>query len=249
MQSTISAITYRQEIYTHYLGQSIEPNTFIKSLDREQINRQFQVWWGNVLPTDLDTPILDLGCGWGGFLAFLQTKGYRELVGVDASPQQIEIAKRLGLDRVEVGDIFATLAQRQNYYGCISAFNILEHLNKEEVLPFLKAAKAALKPGGCLLLEIPNASSLFGSRTRYWDFTHELSFCPTSLLQILSVTGFENVKLQERAPVVHGSKSWLRSILWKSIRQVLSLYLMVEQGSAGHKIFTQDMQAIAITKT
>jgi 2-polyprenyl-3-methyl-5-hydroxy-6-metoxy-1,4-benzoquinol methylase len=238
--------SYRQEIYAYYLGQSLNIDTFIASINQEQINRQFENWWGDVLPTNRDEPILDLGCGWGGFLAFLRARGYKDLVGVDASFQQVEIAHRLGLFKVEVGDIFTILKQHQNYYSCISAFNLLEHLDKEQVLPFLKAAQAALKPGGLLLLELPNASSLFGSRTRYWDFTHELSFCPTSILQILQVTKFSDVRFRERSPVVHGVKSFVRSLLWKLIRQILSLYLTIEQGSAGHKIFTQDMHVIAV---
>ncbi len=240
---------YRQEIYAHYLGQKVDSESFIQSLDKDQFNRQFQAWWGDILPLDQNGPILDLGCGWGGFLAFLQAKGFTNLAGVDNSAQQVEIAHRLGLDGVEVGDVFAALSKYRNHYACISAFNVLEHLDKEQVLPFLKEALAALRPGGCLLLELPNANSLFGSRTRYWDFTHELSFTPTSLLQILQVVGFTNVQLRERCPVVHGMKSWIRSLLWQLIRQGLSFYLMVEQGSAGYQIFTQDMHAIAWKQT
>jgi SAM-dependent methyltransferase len=237
--------TYRQEIYGYYLGQTLEPEAFIQSLNREQMNRQFQAWWGDVLPKNQDAPILDVGCGWGGFLAFLQAKGYTDLAGVDSSKQQVEIAHRLGLERVEVGDVFAALTKYRNHYACISVFNVLEHLDKEQVLPFLREALAALRPGGCLLLEVPNANSPFGSRTRYWDFTHELSFTPTSLLQILQVAGFSDVRLRERCPVLHGVKSWVRWLLWQFIRQGLSFYLMVEQGSAGPRLFTQDMQAIA----
>lgn len=235
---------YRQEIYNNYLGKDIEPESFIQSLNQKQLNRQFQSWWGDVLSLEKDLPFLDLGCGWGGFLAFLQAKGYKNLAGVDSSAQQVEIAHRLGLDQVEVGDIFVALSKHRNHYACISAFNVMEHLDKEQVLPFLKEAFAALQPGGCLLLELPNANSPFGSRTRYWDFTHELSFTPTSLLQILQVVGFKNVQLRERSPVIHGVKSWVRSVLWQFIHQGLSFYLMIEQGSAGNPVFTQDMQAV-----
>jgi 2-polyprenyl-3-methyl-5-hydroxy-6-metoxy-1,4-benzoquinol methylase len=159
--------TYRQEIYNYYLGHAIEPKSFIQSLNWEQINRQFQAWWGDVLPSDKSKPILDLGCGWGGFLAYLQAKGYTDLSGVDSSPQQVEIAHQLGLAKVEVGDVFTVLKRNRDHYACISAFNVLEHLDKEQVLPFLKEVRAALQPGGCLLLELPNVNSLFGSRTRY----------------------------------------------------------------------------------
>ncbi len=242
----MSTKDYRQEIYLYYLGQDLDPDQFIQSINRPQCDRQYQVWWGSFLPKDKHLPILDVGCGWGGFLAFLQTQGYTDLDGVDSSPQQVEIANKLGLKNVAVGDIFEALQKYQNYYVCISAFNVLEHLDKEQVLPFLKLAKSALRDDGCLLLELPNANGLFGGRTRYWDFTHELSFTPTSLLQILRVVGFANVQFRERSPVVHGIKSYIRSIMWQIIRQILSFYLMIEQGNSGHKVFTQDMHVIAL---
>jgi 2-polyprenyl-3-methyl-5-hydroxy-6-metoxy-1,4-benzoquinol methylase len=241
----MSNYSYQQEIYAHYLGQNLNIDDFVRNLNRETSDRQFQAWWGDMLPQELNVPILDLGCGWGGFLAFLQAKGYTNLTGVDNSPQQVEIAHRLGLKNVAVGDIFDSLNSHKDYYACITAFNVLEHLDKDQILPFLRAAKDALKPNGCLLLELPNANSLFGTRTRYWDFTHELSFTPTSLAQLFEVVSFERVQFRERAPVVHGVKSVIRSVLWQGIRQMLSLYLLIEQGSPGYKVFTQDMHAIA----
>lgn len=235
---------YRQEIYRYYLGQSLDPDLFIAQLDRTLMYRQYRAWWQAYLPTDQQAPMLDLGCGWGGYLAFLQSQGYRDLTGVDSSAQQVEIAQRLGLSNVQVGDVFMPL-EREDHYACISAFNVLEHLDKDQVLPFLRAVKRSLRPGGCILLELPNANSPFGGRTRYWDFTHELSFTPTSLVQLFEVVGFTDVKFQERAPVVHGLKSLVRAGLWQVIRQICSFYLLVEQGAPGYQVFSQDMHAIA----
>ena len=239
------ASTYREKIYSYYLGKEVDPDLFIQQLDQTQMNRQFREWWRKYLPTNQHAPILDLGCGWGSFLSFLNSEGYTNLSGVDSSAQQVEIAHRLGLKNVKVGDVFETLKNCKNHYACITAFNLLEHLNKEDVLPFLEAVFNALKPGGILLLELPNGNSLFGSRTRYWDFTHESSFTPTSLNQILSVSGFADVQLAERAPVAHGIKSAVRILLWKMIRQVIKFYLLVEQGAVGYPIFAQDMHVRA----
>lgn len=105
--------TYRQEIYSYYLGKKTDPEAFIKELDHAQIHRQFHYWWHDVLPGDRQQPILDLGCGWGGFLSFLKAEGYTNLVGVDSSPQQIAIAQRLGLSSVEVGNVFDFLKKHK----------------------------------------------------------------------------------------------------------------------------------------
>ena len=49
--------------------------------------RKLDLNYAEFLPADLDTPILDAGCGMGHFLSYLEQKGYKNLLGVDASPE------------------------------------------------------------------------------------------------------------------------------------------------------------------
>lgn len=49
-------------------------------------------WLRELLPAD--AKILDYGCGYGRLTSMLKARGYREIVGVDASQQMIARAKR-----------------------------------------------------------------------------------------------------------------------------------------------------------
>jgi hypothetical protein len=85
-------------------------------------------------------------------------------------------------------------------------------------------------------------------RTRYWDITHELSFTPSSITQVLLASGFIDVQILEYGPVVHGIKSALRMVVWQIIRLMLRLYLLAEVGSTMDRVFTQDMRVVTRRK-
>jgi len=209
--------------------------------------QQYRQRWGQFLPTDKEAPILDLGCGCGEFLFFLKKEGYRRLYGVDVSPQQIEVARQLGLSeaRLEVDEALAYLQRSPGSFALINAQNLLEHFTRDELLQLLDAIVGSLAPGGTLLAVVPNAASLFGTRTRFWDITHELSFTPSSLLQVLTAVGLTRVRFLEYGPVVHGLKSAIRYLLWQLIRKGLQLYLLAEVAGDQFYIFTQDMRVVA----
>ena len=95
-----------------------------------------------------------------------------------------------------------------------------------------------------MLISTLNAESLFSARIRYSDFTHEVSFTPHSLSQVLYFTGFTDVKVFPKEPYVHGAKSVVRWLLWKGIKQFIRFYLLVETGSSGDGVYTQTMYAV-----
>ena len=41
--------------------------------------------------------MLDLGCGYGEFVYFLQREGYAGAMGVDRNAQEVEVARELGV--------------------------------------------------------------------------------------------------------------------------------------------------------
>lgn len=83
----------------------------------------------------------------------------------------------------------------------------------------------ALKPGGRLILQTPNADSPWALGVRYGDFTHEICLNPNSAQHLLTVGGSQRVAVREQVfaalcslaidPQIagrdeHGRCAWLR---------------------------------------
>ncbi|TSC59875.1 MAG: methyltransferase type 12 [Parcubacteria group bacterium LiPW_15] len=216
------------------------------NISKEEIRHQYPAWskyFGRSLPAPKNSAILDAGCGNGEFLLWLKESGYSNLEGIDISEEQIARAKSLGVN-AKHGDLPNFLTAQKNRYDCIIARDIIEHFSKDDLLVLLDGFQNALKPEGVLIIQTPNAEGPFGSRSRYMDFTHHLSFTRLSLGHALSLAGFEKVRFYSMGPVVHGFFSTIRYAVWKIIELGIRIYQLAETGT-GAGIYTQNIIATA----
>jgi SAM-dependent methyltransferase len=198
-------------------------------------------------PADRSARILELGCGHGALLHFARKAGYANMSGVDGSPAQVAAAERLGIPGVRKGDLMGALRETpEASLDAVVAFDVLEHLTRDEILDAVDAIHRALKPGGRLILHVPNGSSPFGTLMIYSDLTHEVAFTPESLAQLFLASGWRKIECFEDPPAVHGLKSRVRALLWRAIRAALRFYLAVETGSRAHTVLTQNLYAVAV---
>lgn len=237
----------KERIYHNYLTlTSAEPTAPTQEALQKSSHYNRRSIIDKFFPADKDVSILDLGCGWGPFIYACQQASYRNVVGVDASPEQVALAKELGLNQLIQGDIRDFLANCQEKFDVITALDVLEHFTKAEVMDILDRVYAALQPGGLFLLRTPNGEGPFAARYFYGDFTHELCFTRHSLAQVLRAAGFAEMRFYEVAPLPYGVKGRLRSILWQLIRGVLWFYQAVETGAYRDQyIFTLNIMAVA----
>lgn len=198
-------------------------------------------------PSDKDARILDLGCGSGTLLYFLRQMGYKNISGIDSSPEQVEQARQLGFANVSHADAFTFLETvADDSYEAVAAFDIIEHLTKSELLHLADEIYRTLGPGGVWIIHAPNAEGFLGSRVRYADLTHEQAFTPASVEQLARAAGFRSSECFEDAPIAHGPKSLARLIVWKAGRGLLRLFFMAETGDTGRNaIFSQNLLALA----
>lgn len=235
----------RHHLYDRYLSThfgSLHPPS-PATLERER--RVWREYFVLFLPADKGARLADLGCGYGSFLYFLRAEGYGNAWGVDVSPEQIETARNLGISNVVQGDCGEFLERHPGEFDCLTAFDLLEHLPKNETLSLLQAAHRALKPGGRLILRTPNADGPFGAKILYSDFTHEQAFTPRSIRQVLAAAGFSEIEVHPEGPRVHGLISGARWAAWKCICFLLLLYLAAETGQVHSHMFTQNLITIA----
>ena len=236
---------YRQRLFARYFS------TFYGALHTAtpaSLEKDCQTWkdyFRNLLPQDKLARILDMGCGYGSFLYFLAKEGYSHAVGVDVSGEQVEVARKLGVPNVLLGDGRDFLEKHPVEFDCLTAVDLLEHFDKEEILSLLCAVHRSLKPGGRLILRVPNADGPFGAKILFSDFTHELAFTPNSIRQVLMTAEFECPEVYPEGPRVHGLTSAARWVVWKAISVLLLLYLGAETGRMRGHILTQNLIAVA----
>lgn len=237
----------RTRIYQHYVharGESLAPATVDGFAPRaSSLCRMIRKYF----PDDRMVSVLDLGCGHGALIYFLQSAGYRNVQGVDVSPEQVAEALRLGIEGIHEEELLATLRNLPDHsQDVVIAFDVIEHLTKSELLLFVDEVFRVLKPGGRWLIHAPNGESPFVGAILYGDMTHEQAFTRVSLAQLLLSSGFSRIECHESGPVPVGMKSSVRWVLWHGIRFLLRLWTAAETGDLGRDaIFTRNLLAVA----
>lgn len=198
-----------------------------------------------ILPSKKDIAILDLACGHGGLIHNLKKSGYRNVTGVDISQEQVSVAHRLGIPEVECRSITQFLLQAdKGSFDVVFLMDILEHLEPQETMDLFDNIHRIIRDNGLLVAHVPNGEGIFGMRVRYGDFTHRCTFTPSSMRQILTACGFEEVRCLEDKPVIHGTTSLFRYVIWKTLTAPFRLLLTAETGATNH-ILSQNMTVIA----
>jgi len=201
---------------------------------------------GRLLPADRSSRILDFGCGNGTLLSVAQNLGYTDLTGVERAKGQLERAAICTRAKLHLGDGVAfLLGCADETFDVIIAFDVIEHLTRPEILQTCRQMARTLKPGGILLLHVPNGASPYCGDILWGDITHEMAFTRASLRQVLEPLGFEKIEAEEDGPVPHGIKSTIRFVLWKIIRAAMILRLVIETGRFRGHILTICMFVVA----
>jgi 2-polyprenyl-3-methyl-5-hydroxy-6-metoxy-1,4-benzoquinol methylase len=193
---------------------------------------------------NLSDRILEIGCGDGKFLEFLKQKGYENVIGIDISDEQVNLAKEKGLNAVRA-DVFEFLSKNENTFDAIVAIDTVEHFTKSEVLLLFQSIEKSLKENGLLLLQTPNGEGLFPGQVIYGDLTHLCIFTENSLRQVLSLYGFHNIAVYETSPLPIGLSGKMRLVIWSIIKSTLNFIRTIE-GGKGKKIrfWTENIIAV-----
>ena len=192
----------------------------------------------------LSARVLDLGCGSGDLLSYLNRYGFRLVEGVDVSEEQVELARSRGLD-ASVADAMQTLRNRVGDYDLITAFDVLEHFSKGELLRLMEAVRSALRPNGVFIAQTPNGEGLLPGHVIHSDLTHLTILTPESLEHLLRRSGFGRCEFFETGPVPKNFAGVVRSVLWSIVRAIAIALRVIETGRS-QKIWTENMICKAI---
>jgi cyclopropane fatty-acyl-phospholipid synthase-like methyltransferase len=186
--------------------------------------------------------ILDLGCGYGSFLSFLQSKKYINVTGVDLSTQEISICKKLFKLYIFVQeDVLNFVSRTDKKFDVVYLSHVIEHIKKENLFEFLDGVKRILNDGGFFLIVAPNSAAYFNAAAnRYGDLTHEIGYTELSLRQVLMVSGFKDIKVKN---FYGAGKPFLR-FLRKTMLFMFEIFVQV-LGYDKQKVHTPSILVIA----
>lgn len=179
--------------------------------------------------------ILDAACGVGYGAYYLATNSNCEAVtAVEVSDEALEWAKehfasdKITFVQADLTEDF-TVKLPSDQYDLITCFETLEHLKDDRF--FLTQVRRLLKPGGLLLLSVPNEDLVpWATANNPWHFRH---YRTTELVELMGEMGFH---------VVDGySQTWSTPIYRGFGGEV---NVVVCQNVQGHPMAYNDLEAI-----
>lgn len=236
---------YKQRIYQSYI--SVHNKSLYGVVDLKTIRASFNLmthFYNWALPKDLNAKILDIGCGEGGFVFYLQERGFVNASGIDVSGEQITKGQELGISKLFEGDLLEYLHKNKNTFDLITARDVLEHFTKKEVYEICQAILHALRPGGKLLFQSPNGEGIFVGKIFYGDFTHDTLFSVDSSSQLLKSCGYDKVVFKPALFPVNSLSSFLRFLGWKWVELNHKLKRKIIYGTS-KGIFTPNLLVLA----
>ena len=135
-------------------------------------------------------PVLDVGCNTGETLLALRERGL-DVVGLEPNPRAASLARAAGLRVIEAPIGEAPLPA--GAFGTVLLSHVLEHTPEPHRM--LERVRESLRPGGAVLVVVPNAGSVFrsafGPHWVHWHVPfHLLHFTRKALALLLGQCGF-----------------------------------------------------------
>ncbi|GHV44103.1 hypothetical protein FACS1894204_00660 [Synergistales bacterium] len=151
------------------------------------------------LPLKSSVPFVDIGCGAGEFLSFMQGHGIKTL-GVDSNEEEINRCLDKGLV-AQCADAIDFLEGYDGELSGISLLQVIEHIPMDKYIRLLSLAHKKIADNGVLIIETINPMHPVAFDVFFSDPTH-LRPVPSNYLAFLAQwCGFEKVDILRLYPV------------------------------------------------
>lgn len=215
--------------YLRYLESVSSPRTQRQKIRRTKAN------FGRYLRPGL--AVLEIGPGTGAFLTLLTEIGItdidileRDTAICDHIRRHFPVRNSWDVPLEGIGAI----ANRLRQYDVIMLLQVLEHVRKDKLVEVVHTLAAHLKPGGHLIIVVPNAGNPLGIVERYADLTHEMAFTENSLRQLVEMADLGNVQVEVRGYRIPADSllNLARIAIQACLHAVLLLLLLANTGNA-----------------
>ena len=243
------SVEYRKVLYANYhTTQSGRASLTSAEALFEREKRQFE---REILPllhsASKTSRIFDMGCGSGSLLKGLKDAGYTNVIGMDLSEEQVNMAHEFGVSEVVLGDAMQFFRSSEEQFDIITGMDIIEHFTKDELVELLQLIQSKLKKGGMAIFRTPNMDAPIATAFAIGDFTHENYLNASSAEQVMLSCGFSNVRVVPSFMRVNGFlKEGLRGILYRLMNFRLKLQLFATARSTQKVLFTPNLIIVGV---
>ena len=166
-------------------------------------------------------PVLDVGCGNGGFVRACLDRGIAA-AGVEAFAESAAVTARRGVPVLQAAG--EELPIRSGSLDVVRLKEVLEHV--QQPLALAREMRRVLRSGGVFIAYVPTQwSQLYPYPANFWDdYTHVRAFSRVGLLRLLEDAGFGGIEVEGYTPPL---RPWQRPIgaalsrafpfLWRAI--------------------------------
>ena len=243
------SVEYRKVLYANYhTTQSGRASlTSAEALFLRE-KRQFE---SEILPllqsVSKSARIFDMGCGSGSLLKGLKEAGYTNVIGMDLSEEQVNMAHEFGVSEVVLGDAMQFFRSSEEQFDIITGMDIIEHFTKDELVELLQLIQSKLKKGGMAIFRTPNMDAPIATAFAIGDFTHENYLNASSAEQVMLSCGFVDVNVKPSFMRVNGFlKEGLRGIFYRLLSLRLKLQLFATARSTQKVLFTPNLIIVGV---
>ncbi len=189
---------------------------------------------------------LEIGPGLGEFESYLNDKG---ITNIDIADNDTNFLQHVGnsfkVNKKILVKKIDSLNNSLDKYNLIFLMQVLEHFPANSYHIVLNNLFSHLKPGGYLVIIVPNANNPLGLVERYGDLQHTASFTQQSLVDLIQLSKINNfdyeIKGYEIPP--YDIINIIRVILQKILHLFL-LAIMIINGGIFYKTMTPNIMLV-----
>jgi len=168
---------------------------------------------------ECDSIAIDLGCGRGEWTEKIKNLGFRA-IGIDTNVDMVTECEKKGLEVIGCDAIKYLQGLEDNSVSIISAFQVIEHISKSDVVQLIKESYRVLKSTGILILETPNICNIgVGANSFYLDPTHINHVHPEFLKFLADYIGYESTEITHWKEAE--TEKWLQSVMQQDETEIL----------------------------
>ena len=154
--------------------------------------------------------LLDIGCAVGNFLLIARMKGWKG-VGLELTQKAVDYCESINLDVRQ--EILTPNTFQKGSFDVVTMWDVLEHIL--DPIEILGTIYNVLKPGGLLLLRVPNGDSLAARILQekclvFAGYTHVSLFSTKTLRKITESSGFKTISIETVNPELNVINNYLQ---------------------------------------